>query len=82
MLSSTLLEILVCPKSKQSLIYFPRGESDRDETDGFLLCPESQLRYPIRDGLPLMLVEQAEPLLPTTVASLVSRACELGLAAS
>jgi uncharacterized protein YbaR (Trm112 family) len=42
-----LTEILVCPKSKQPLIYFPRGEDDRDEAAGFLFCPASRLRYRI-----------------------------------
>ena len=79
MLPNELLEVLVCPKSKQSLIYFPRGEADRDEADGFLLCPGSRLRYPIRDGVPVMLVDEAADLAPHAVEVLVGRARELGL---
>ena len=79
MLADALLEVLVCPKSKQPLIYFPRGEADRDEADGFLLCPASRLRYPIKDGVPVMLVEEATAVEPATVEALVARARQLGL---
>ena len=79
MLPNALLEVLVCPKSKQPLIYFPRGEADRDETDGFLLCPASRLRYPVHDGVPVMLVDEATDLLPPAVEVLLGRARALGL---
>ena len=79
MLADALLEVLVCPKSKQPLIYFPRGEADRDEADGFLLCPASRLRYPIKDGVPVMLVEEAIPVDAQTVETLLARARQLGL---
>jgi len=51
-LNSELLDILVCPESKKPLIYF--------EDDDFLFCPDSRLKYPIKDGIPQMLVEEAE----------------------
>lgn len=79
MLAEALLEVLVCPKSKQPLIYFPRGEGDRDEADAFLLCPASRLRYPIKDGVPVMLVEEATAVEPGAVEALIARARELGL---
>ena len=79
MLADALLEVLVCPKSKQPLIYFPRGEADRDEADGFLLCPASRLRYSIKDGVPVMLVEEATTLDAAAVEALVARARQLGL---
>ena len=79
MLADALLDVLVCPKSKQPLIYFPRGEEDRDEAQAFLLCPASRLRYPIRDGVPVMLVDEATRVDPAQVAALVARARELGL---
>jgi uncharacterized protein YbaR (Trm112 family) len=78
-LPSELLEVLVCPKSKQPLVYFPRGEADRDEAAAFLLCPASRLRYPIQDGVPVMLVEEATELEPAAVDTLVARARVLGL---
>ena len=79
MLPNDLVDVLVCPRSKQPLIYFPRGEADRDEADGFLLCPGSRLRYPIHDGVPVMLVDEAADLAPRAVEVLLGRARELGL---
>ena len=78
-LPDALVEVLVCPKSKQPLIYFPRGEADRDEAEGFLLCPASRLRYPIHDGVPVMLVDEATALEPAAVEALIGRARQLGL---
>jgi uncharacterized protein YbaR (Trm112 family) len=78
-LAEALVEVLVCPKSKQPLIYFPRGEADRDEADGFLLCPVSRLRYPIHDGVPVMLADEATVVDTAAVEALVARARQLGL---
>jgi uncharacterized protein len=78
-LPDELLEVLVCPKSKQPLIYFPRGDADRDEADGFLLCPVSRLRYRIEDGVPVLLLEEAVPVAAPALTALVARARELGL---
>ncbi|HEU4729207.1 MAG TPA: Trm112 family protein [Kofleriaceae bacterium] len=79
MLPADLVEVLVCPKSKQPLLYFPRGEADRDEADGFLLCPACRLRYPIQEGVPVMLVEEAVDLSAQAVEALIARARDLGL---
>ena len=79
MLPDALLEVLVCPKSWQPLIYFPRGEADRDEADAFLLCPASRLRYPIQDGVRVMLVDEASAVAAPAVEALLARALELGL---
>tara|TARA_B100000700_G_C14850919_1_gene763892 strand:- start:335 stop:523 length:189 start_codon:yes stop_codon:yes gene_type:complete len=49
-----LLEILVCPKTKQPLQY--------DEKTQELISPAAGLAYPIRDGIPIMLVEEARNL--------------------
>ncbi len=49
-----LLEILVCPVTKQPLEY----NSDRHE----LISPAARLAYPIRDGIPIMLAEEARSL--------------------
>jgi uncharacterized protein YbaR (Trm112 family) len=78
-LASSLLEMLVCPKSKQPLIYFPRGEADQDEREAFLVSPASRLRYRIEDGVPVMLEEEAHELSADAVAKLVARAKQLGL---
>jgi hypothetical protein len=78
-LPNELVEALVCPKSKQPLVYFPRGEADRDEADGFLLCPASRLRYPVQDGVPVMLVDEAIAVAAPVVEALLVRARQLGL---
>ncbi len=49
-----LLEILVCPLTKAPLAY--------DKTSQELLCEESKLAYPIRDGIPIMLPDEARKL--------------------
>jgi uncharacterized protein YbaR (Trm112 family) len=53
-LDSKLLELLVCPVTKASLTY----RKDVDE----LWCRASGLAYPIRDGIPVMLEEEARQL--------------------
>lgn len=65
-LDPELLEILVCPESKKPLVYFAE--------EGFLFCPESRLRYPIEDDIPVMLIEEAERLSETEATELMSRA--------
>jgi uncharacterized protein YbaR (Trm112 family) len=77
-----LLEVLVCPKSKQPLVYFPHGTNDSgdgDESGGFLLCPTSRLRYPVRDGVPVMLIEEATDVPAAQLEVLISHARRLGL---
>ncbi len=49
-----LLEILVCPLTKQTLSY----DADAQE----LISKKARLAYPIRDGIPIMLVEEAREL--------------------
>ncbi len=49
-----LLEMLVCPASKDRLIYKKEA--------GELISRKARLAYPIRDGIPIMLVEEARPL--------------------
>lgn len=78
-LPTDLLSVLACPTSKQPLVYFPRGEADRDEAEGFLLCPASRLKYRVEAGVPVMLPEEAEELPAATVNQLIERARALGL---
>ena len=49
-----LLEILVCPLTKGPLIYDARKQE--------LLSKQAGLAYPIRDGIPIMLADEARPL--------------------
>ena len=78
-LPAELVDLLVCPKTRQPLIYFPRGEADRNDADGFLLCPASRLHYRVQDGVPVMLVEEATVVTAPAVEALLARARELGL---
>lgn len=49
-----LLEILVCPLTKGTLEY--------DEAAGELISKQASLAYPVRDGIPIMLADEARPL--------------------
>ena len=49
-----LLELLVCPLTKGSLDY----DAERQE----LVSRQAKLAYPIRDGIPIMLPEEARPV--------------------
>ena len=49
-----LLELLVCPRCKGALEY--QAEQAR------LVCPACRLAYPVRDGIAIMLIDEAAPL--------------------
>lgn len=49
-----LLDLLVCPKSKAPLTY--------DAAHQALICEQSQLVYRVEEDIPVLLVEEAEPL--------------------
>lgn len=53
-----LLRILVCPRCKGEL-GVRRGE---DGAEAWLDCAACALAYPVEDGIPVMLVEEAKPL--------------------
>lgn len=53
-LNPELLSILVCPRCKGPLAY--SGEKS------CLDCAACRLRYPVEDGVPVMIVEEAKPL--------------------
>lgn len=59
-LSPQLLAILVCPKCKGALTY--RDADQGDQGGEVLDCPACKLRYPVRDGIPVMLVDEATAL--------------------
>lgn len=73
-----LLEILRCPESRAELIYFSKANAEEGEE--FLFCPRSKLRYRIDDGIPVMLIDDAQRLDDEACAVLNARAIELGLA--
>ena len=51
-----LLDILVCPQCKGPLVYNKQAQE--------LICKGDRLAYPIRDDIPVMLVEEARQLSP------------------
>jgi uncharacterized protein len=66
-LSADLLAILVCPESKEPLLHGVEGSRE------YLFCPASRLRYRVDDGIPVMLVEEAERLDEAAAAELTGR---------
>ena len=55
-MDSKLLKILVCPVTKGPLIY--------DKKANELISKSARLAYPIRDGIPVMLEDEARKLSP------------------
>lgn len=51
MLDPDLLDILACPQCRAEV----RLDGDR------IVCTGCGLRYPVRDGIPILLVDEAEP---------------------
>jgi len=51
-----LLEVLVCPQTRTPLRY------DRDKRE--LISDAARLAYPVRDGVPIMLIDEARELEP------------------
>ncbi|MCC5947675.1 MAG: Trm112 family protein [Nitriliruptoraceae bacterium] len=52
-LDDRLLDILVCPAC--------RGAVEHKDRRHVILCTECGRRYPVREGIPVMLVEEATP---------------------
>ncbi|MGD0586965.1 MAG: Trm112 family protein [Oryzomonas sp.] len=54
MLSEHLLSILACPVCKGELSLFDEGR--------YLLCRPCGLRFPVREGIPVLLADEAEAM--------------------
>lgn len=54
MICKDLLDILACPQCK--------GPLTLDEEKGGLVCKKCRLIYPIRDDIPVMLIDEAQAL--------------------
>ena len=63
-LDATLLAILACPEDKGPLYYL--------ESEGVLFNPRLHRTYAVRDGIPVMLIEEATSLSEAEDARLVS----------
>lgn len=64
MIDRELLAILVCPVSKTALVASDGGDE--------LLCAASGLAYPVRDGIPVLLADEARELAPEELEALRS----------
>lgn len=62
MIDKTLLDILVCPVSQSPLIYHEKSNE--------LVSKASGLAYPVRDGIPVLLQEEARTLSVDELAQL------------
>ncbi|MBA7600562.1 hypothetical protein ES703_07620 [subsurface metagenome] len=49
-----LLDILACPKCK--------GDLEYDEKNQKLICRKCKLAYPIKEGIPVMLIDEADKI--------------------
>ena len=58
-LDHRLIELLVCPICKGPLEALRSGEPARPSE---LVCPADRLAFPVRDGIPVMLENEARPL--------------------
>lgn len=65
MIDRELLAILVCPVSKTPLVVSDAGDE--------LLCAASGLAYPVRDGIPVLLADEARELAPDEIEAIRSR---------
>ena len=55
-LPKELLDILACPKCKGEVQLQPAGDK--------IVCAACRLAYPVRDGIPVMLIDEAEQTSP------------------
>ena len=70
-LDPRLLEILACPKDKGPLLYF--------ESEDSLYNPRLRLRYRITEGIPVMLIDEAETVDDAEHDRLVAKAATEGI---
>ena len=70
-LDKLLLEILACPEDRGPLYYF--------EDEDSLYNPRLHRRYAIRDGIPIMLIDEAETVTDAEHTRLMAKAEAEGL---
>ena len=54
-----LLDILVCPKSGHDLVFLEKTNE--------VVCKESKLAYPIKNDIPILLIDEARELKPNEI---------------
>lgn len=56
MIAQVLAEHVVCPQCRGNVVLSAAGDQ--------VICQAEQLAYPIHDGIPVMLVEEAQAIVP------------------
>jgi uncharacterized protein YbaR (Trm112 family) len=69
--NSRLLEILACPKDKGNLIYLDDEE--------MLYNPRLQMRYEVRQGIPVMLIDEATTVNQVEHERIMAKVAQLNL---
>ncbi len=54
LISQEILKILICPLCKERLVF--------DEKSNELICYQSKLAYKIKDGIPVLLIDEARKI--------------------
>ncbi len=70
-LDQKLLEVLACPEDKGPLLYFA--------TESILYNPRLKRAYEVREGIPVMLIDQARTVDAAEDARLLQMAAEQGI---
>ena len=66
MIDKDLLDILVCPSCREPVKWTESGAGD--EAQAHLVCSGCGLRYPVKDDIPIMLIEEAQAAKPDAAA--------------
>ena len=76
MLNPELLKILCCPLGKADLKLVP-AEFKRGFENDFLICTRCSIKFPVREGIPVLLIEEA--VLPDGIKDLNELDCQKNL---
>jgi uncharacterized protein YbaR (Trm112 family) len=61
-MDASLLDLICCPETHQPLRFATAEELARLELEAALLREDGRVAYPIRDGIPMLVAEEAIPL--------------------
>lgn len=61
MVDAELMKILVCPACKKPVELRPADKTE-GAPDAWLVCANCKRRYPVKDDIPIMLVEESQSL--------------------
>ncbi|MCG3121244.1 MAG: hypothetical protein ALAOOOJD_04250 [bacterium] len=61
MLDQEILQIIACPKCKGKLEYHAGAQTGQEQEQN-LICPNCRLKYEVKDDIPILLIDEAQPL--------------------